>query len=158
MLIKDQAPLPKGGEGPTAPHTDEAAKRVSLYIEAMKSAFQEGNGGNGFIAVKEETLEDLNEERPKQDVLEGLKALSPKVYRYDDIKDDNSLFESDSIGRETRTLNGTLLYINDEEFKGDEAIVEAISWFGNLGAVSPKYKAVYKDGKWELKVLSMAIS
>ncbi|HEX9061453.1 MAG TPA: hypothetical protein VF941_14830, partial [Clostridia bacterium] len=74
------------------------------------------------------------------------------------VKDDKSLFRFDTDGTMLGTSNGTLLSLKVEEFKGDEAVVEATSWFGNLGAVYPKYKAVYKDGKWELKVLSMAIS
>ena len=139
-------------------YTEEAAKRVSLYIEVMKAAFKQENGGNGFIAVKEDTLEGLKEEKSKQDVLEGLKALSSNVYWYEGVKDDKSLFKFDTDGRMLRTLNGTLLSLKVEEFKGDEAVVEATSWFGNLGAVCPKYKAVYKDRKWKLEVLSMAIS
>jgi uncharacterized protein YxeA len=135
----------------------EAAKRVNLYVAVMKAAFQVENGGNGFIAVKEETLEGLKDEKSKQDVLEALKSLSENVYLYEGVKDDKSLFEFDKNGRETRTLNGTLLSIKVEEFNNDEAVIEATSWFGNLGAVFPKYKAIYKNGQWQLEVISMAI-
>lgn len=139
-------------------YAEEAGKRVKLYIAVMKAAFQIENGGNGFIAVKEGTLEGLKEEKSKQDVIEGLKSLSQNVYWYEGVKDDKSLFEFDKSGRMTRTLNGTLLSIKVEEFNNDEAVVEATSWFGNLGAVFPKYKAVYRNGQWQLKVISMAIS
>lgn len=73
-------------------YMEEAAKRVNLYVAVMKAAFQVENGGNDFIAVKEETLEGLKEEKSKQDVL------------------------------------------------------------------IPRYKALYKDGQWQLKFISMAIS
>lgn len=139
-------------------YTKEAAKRVDLYVAVMKAAFQKENGGNGFIAVKEETLEGFKEEKSKQNVLECLKSLSSNVYWYEGVRDDKSLFEFDENGRITRTINGTLLSIKVEEFKGNEAVIEATSWFGNLGAVFPKYKAVYRGGQWHLEIISMAIS
>jgi hypothetical protein len=80
------------------------------------------------------------------------------VYWYEGVKDDKSVFEFDNNGRMRRTLNGTLLSIKVEEFSNDEAVIEVTSWFGNLGAIFPKYKAVYRDGQWQLKVISMAVS
>ncbi len=139
-------------------YTEEEVKRVKLYIAVMSDAFHIENGGNGFIAVQKDTLEGLKEEKAKQDVLEGLKSLSENVYWYEDVKDDKSFFEFDDNGMMVRTLNGTMLSIKVEQFKNNKAVVEATSWFGNLGAVFPKYKAVYKDGQWELEVISMAIS
>ena len=136
----------------------EATKRVKLYVSAMKATFQVKNGGNRFIAVKEETLEGLKEEKSKQDVLEGLKSLSQNMYWYEGVKDDKSLFEFDKNGRMTRILDGTLLSIKVEELKNDEAVIDATSWFGNLGAIILKYKAVYKDGQWQLTVISKSIS
>jgi hypothetical protein len=132
-------------------YVDEAAKKVKLYVSAMKLAFQAKNAGNGFIAVKEETLEGFEEEKSKQDILEGLRSLSRNVYWYEGVKQDISLFEFDNNGRMTRTLNGTLLSIKVEEFKGDEAVIEATSCVDNTGAVSRKYKATYKDGQWLLQ-------
>ncbi len=107
----------------------------------MSAAFQIENGGNGFIAVQKDTLDGLIEEKAKEDV-----------------KDDKSLFEFDDNGMMSRTLNGTMLSIKVAQFKNNKAVVESTSWFGNLGAVFPKYKAVYKNGQWELEVISMAIS
>lgn len=139
-------------------YTEEEVKRVKLYVAVMSAAFQIENGGNGFIAVQKDTLDGLIEEKAKEDVLEGLKSLSKNVYWYEDVKDDKSLFEFDDNGMMARTLNGTMLSIKVEQFKNNKAVVEATSWFGNLGAVFPKYKAVYKNGQWELEVVSMAIS
>lgn len=139
-------------------YMEEAGKRVKLYVAVMKAAFQIENGGNGFIAVKEETLEGLKEEKSRQDVLEGLKSLSQNVCWYEGAKDNKSLFQFDKNGLMTRTLNGTVLSIKVDEFNNDEAVIEATSWFGNLGAVFPKYKANYKDGQWQLKAIGMAIS
>ena len=124
----------------------------------MKAAFNMENGGNGFIAVKEETLEGLKEEKSKQDVLDGLKSLSENVYWYESLKDNKSLFHFNKDGREVGTLNGTLLSIKVDEFKDNEAVIQATCWFGNLGAVFPKYKAVYKNRQWKLEIMSMAIS
>lgn len=139
-------------------YKEEADKRVKLYVAVMKSAFQTENGGNGFIAVKEGTLEGLQEEKSKQDVLDGLKSLAKNVYWYEGVKNDKSLFESDKSGRMIRTINGTLLSIKVDEFNNDEAVVEVTSWFGSLGAIFPKYKAVYEKGQWKLEVKSMTIS
>lgn len=139
-------------------YKEEAEKRVSLYVAVMKAAFHTENGGNGFIAVKEETLEGLKEEKSKQDVLDGLKSLSQNVYWYERVKNDKSLFEFDKSGRITRTINGTLLSIKVDEFNNDEAMVEVTSWFGSLGAIFPKYKAVYENGQWKLEIKGMYIS
>ncbi|WP_346880313.1 hypothetical protein [Clostridium sp. UBA3061] len=122
-------------------YTEEEVKRVKLYVAVMSAAFQIENGGNGFIAVQKDTLDGLIEEKAKEDV-----------------KDDKSLFEFDDNGMMSRTLNGTMLSIKVAQFKNNKAVVESTSWFGNLGAVFPKYKAVYKNGQWELEVISMAIS
>lgn len=124
----------------------------------MKAAFQTENGGNSFIAVNEEGLEGLKDEKSRQNVLDGLKSLSQKQYWYEGVKDDKSLFEFDKNGRMIRTLNGTLLSMKVDEYKNDEAVVEAASWFGNTGAVYIKYNASYKDGQWQLKAVGMAIS
>ena len=139
-------------------YTEEEVKRVKLYVAVMSAAFQIENGGNGFIAVQKDTLGGLIEEKAKDDVLEGLKSLSENIYWYEDVKDDKSLFEFDDNGMMVRTLNGTMLSIKVEQFKNNKAVVEATSWFGNLGAVFPKYKAVYKNSQWELEVVSMTIS
>jgi len=139
-------------------YTEEEVKRVKLYVAVMSATFQIENGGNGFIAVQKDTLDGLIEEKAKEDVLEGLKSLTENVYWYEDVKDDKSLFEFDDNGMMSRTLNGTMLSIKVEQFKNNKAVVESTSWFGNLGAVFPKYKAVYKNGQWELEVISMAIS
>ncbi len=130
-------------------YTEEEVKRVKLYVAVMSAAFQIENGGNGFIAVQKDTLDGLIEEKAKEDVLEGLKSLTENVYWYEDVKDDKSLFEFDDNG---------MMSIKVEQFKNNKAVVESTSWFGNLGAVFPKYKAVYKNGQWELEVVSMAIS
>lgn len=139
-------------------NTEEETKRVKLYIAAMKETFKMGNGGNGFIAVEEETLEGLKDKKSKEEVLKGLKSLSPNVYWYEEIKNSKALFVFDEKGEMMGTLNGTLLSVKAVELKDDKATIEAISGFGNLGAVLLKYKVVYKNDQWELKVISKAIS
>jgi hypothetical protein len=32
-------------------------------------------------------------------------------------------------------------------------IIGATLWFGNLGAIFPKYKAIYKNGQWQFEVI-----
>ncbi len=137
--------------------TSEEMKRIDLYVTAMKAAFNEENGGKSFIAVEMDTLEGLSDEG-KKEVLNRLEDLSSDVYAFEEIKDDNTKFEKDGNGNLRRAIDGTLLSVRLEKFKGNNAIIEATSWFGNLGAVFPKYEAKYKDGKWELKLLSMAVS
>ncbi len=52
-------------------------KKVDLYVTVMKAAYREENGGNGFVAVKLETLEGLSDKDQKL-VLGGFKDLSKK--------------------------------------------------------------------------------
>lgn len=132
-------------------------KKLNLYLTALKAAFEEENGGNGFIAVNLDTLEGLSNEA-KEEVLYNLIDLSANIYSFEQVKDDKTKFERDDDGGLKHAINGTLLYVKLEEYKDNEAIIEVTSWFGNLGAVFPKYKAIYENGKWHLKLLSMAIS
>ncbi|QZY56456.1 hypothetical protein [Crassaminicella profunda] len=135
----------------------EESKRIDLYVSAMKAAFKEENGGNGFIAVKLDTLEGLSDEA-KNKVLKNLSALSSNLYDFEEVKNDNVKFKYDDKGNLQRTIDGTLLSIRLQEYSDNEAIIEITSWFGNLGAVFPKYKATYKDTTWHLELLEMAIS
>lgn len=138
----------------------EEEKLVKLYISVMRAAFKIENGGNGFIAIRKDTLQGLNSEKSKEEVLNGFKDLSPNLYWFENIKDNKSFFiiNENKNGQLVGTINGTLLSVNLKEFKDNEAIIEATSWFGNLGAVFPTYKAVYKNEQWELKNIGMAIS
>ncbi len=135
---------------------EKEMRRVDLYVTAMKAAFDIENGGDGFIAVRMDTLEGLSDEG-KQEVLNRLKDLSENVYPFAEVENDSSKFEKNEMGL-VRTLDGALLSINLEEYSENKAVIEATSWFGNLGAVFPKYEAKYKNGEWQLEVLSMAIS
>lgn len=138
---------------------EEEAMRVKLYIAVMKDAFNIANGGNDFIAIKKDTLKGLSE-KSKEEVRQGLEVLSPKVYWFEDIKDNKTFFiiNEKKNNQISATINGTLLYLDLREFKGNEAIVETTSWYGNLGAVIPTYKALYKNGQWELKNIGTGVS
>jgi hypothetical protein len=135
----------------------EEQQRVDLYVAAMKGAFNEENGGSGFIAVKLSTLTDLSD-NGKEEVLKELKSLSDNVYDFESVKNDSSKFQLDEKGNLVRTLDGTLLYIHLKEYSSNKAVITGVSWFGNLGAVFPEYEATYKNGAWVLKLISMAIS
>lgn len=140
-------------------NTEEEEKRVKLYIAVMRDAFKINNGGNRFIAIKKDTLVGLDE-KSKEKVLEGFKDLSPNLYWFEDIKENKSFFILDENYKDlvAATINGTLLYVNLIEFKDNEAVIEATSWYGNLGAVIPTYKAIYKNGQWELKNIGTGIA
>ncbi len=138
-------------------NTEEEEKRVKLYIAVMRDAFKIKNGGNRFIAIKKDALVGLDE-KSKEKVLEGFKDLSPNLYWFEDIKDNKLFFIHDKHGLLAGAINGTLLFINQIEFKDNEAVVEAISWYGNLGGVIPTYKAIYKNGQWELKNIGTGIA
>lgn len=137
--------------------SSEEMKKIDLYVMVMKSAFYEENGGNGFIAVKMDTLEGLSQ-KSKQEILNKLKDISSNVYPFEEIKNDSTKFEQDQNGNLIRSINGTLLSVRVEKWSDNKVIIEATSWFGNLGAVFPKYEAKYKSGKWQLKLIEMAIS
>lgn len=135
----------------------EEKKRAELYAAAMQAAFKEENGGDKFVAVKLDALEDLSNQA-KEELMNKLTNLSPNVYKFQDIKNDNSKFKLDDKGRVVQSLNGTLLWVEVEEYNGNKAIITGVSWFGNLGAIFPKYEATFENGQWKLKKISMAIS
>jgi len=135
----------------------EEKKRLDLYVTAMKAAFEAGNGGNEFIAVKLETLDGLGKEA-KQLALRALEDLSPDVHDFQEIKSDTGKFTYDEQGRLQKARGGTVLYIDVEQYEGNEAVIQAVSWFGNVGAVLPKYKARYVNGRWQLRLITMCVA
>jgi hypothetical protein len=142
----------------TAPDANDGEqRRIDLYVAVMKAAFNEENGGKEFIAVKLDTLAELSD-KAKEEVLKELGVLSQNVYDFKKIKNDSTKFELDSNGNLARSINGTLLSIELEKYTKNKATITGVSWFGNLGAVFPTYEATYKNGKWELKLIRMAIS
>lgn len=141
----------------TKPISKEENRRVELYAAVMREAFRVENGGNKFIAVKLDTLEGLSKQE-KEEVMKKLTNLSPNVYNFEDVKNDNSKFKLDDRGRLVQSLNGTLLWVEVEDYSKNKAIITGVSWFGNLGAVFPKYEATFENGQWQLKKISMAIS
>lgn len=135
----------------------EERKRIDLYVLTMKAAFKEEHGGDSFIAVKLDTLEGLSD-AAKNKVLKDLSDLSSNVYDFEEVKNDNTKFKYDNKGNLQCTIDGTLLSLRLQKYSDNESIIDATSWFGNLGAVFPKYKATYKDDAWHLDLLEMAIS
>lgn len=132
-------------------------KRIDLYAAVLKAAFEVGNGGYGFLAVKMDSLEGLSPEG-KQEVLARLANLSEDIYPFDEVKDDPFRFEQDDRGDLVRSFDGTLLSVRVKKWSQNRAIIEGVSWFGNLGAYFPTYEAVWKDGAWRLELISMAVS
>lgn len=135
----------------------EERQRIDLYVQVMKAAFLEENGGDDFIAVDLESLEGLSVVA-KKEALNQLTSILPNVYDIEEVKDDATKFAKDGLGRLMQSIDGTQLWIEIEEYSEEKAIITGVSWFGNLGAVFLKYEANFKDGKWELKLMSMAIS
>lgn len=146
-----------GDEEITTQISAEEQQRMDLYIAVMKAAFQEENGGSGFIAVHLDTLEGLSGPA-KTEVLQELTDLSPQVYSFEDVKEDTSKFEFYDDEHHSQTLDGTVLWVEVEEYSETKAIITGVSWFGVLGAVFPTYEAVYENGSWQLKLIRMAIS
>lgn len=141
--------------------TADEEKRIALYTAVLKTAFEEGNGGDHFVAVKLDTLDGLSDLGRKQVMIE-LESLNDDlydyVYDYEDIKDDPLFFHIGDDGEIMGTKNGTLLYLSDVDYRDNRATLTGVSWFGNLGAVFPKYEAHYVNGEWQLELLSIAIS
>lgn len=146
-----------GDEEITTQISAEEQQRMDLYIAVMKAAFQEENGGSGFIAVHLDTLEGLSGPA-KTEVLQELTDLSPQVYSFEDVKEDTSKFEFYDDEHHSQALDGTVLWVEVEEYSETKAIITGVSWFGALGAVFPTYEAVYENGSWQLKLIRMAIS
>jgi len=135
----------------------EEQRKADLYITVMKAAYHEENGGHDFLAVKLNTLTGLSE-AGQQQVLLGLQELSPQVYDLEQVKQDEDKFKLDDNGDLQGSINGTVLWVEVESYKGNSAIISGVSWFGNLGAVFPQYEATYRNGEWQLKLISMAVS
>jgi len=135
----------------------EERQRMDLYVAVMKAAFQEENGGKAFVAVKLDSLEGLSDEA-KFEVLKELTDISPNVYCFEDVKNDNTKFELDDDGRLIRSIDGALLWVEIEEYSKSKSTITGVSWFGNLGAVFPEYEATFKNGKWQLKEIRMGVS
>ncbi len=136
---------------------NEERQRMDLYISVMKGAFQEENGGNGFVAVKLDTLIGLSDQA-QEEVLKELTILSPNIDSFEDTRNDKTKFELDANGRLNRSIDGTLLWVEVEEYSESKAIITGVSWFGSSGAVFPKYEATFENGTWKLKLISMAVS
>jgi ABC-type glycerol-3-phosphate transport system substrate-binding protein len=132
-------------------------QKMDLYITVMTAAFEEENGGSGFIAVHLDSLEGLSD-AAKTQVLKELTVLSPQVYNFEDVKDDTTKFEFYDAEHHSQTLDGTVLWVKVEEYSATRAVITGVSWFGALGAVFPKYEAIYENGSWQLKLISMAVS
>lgn len=135
----------------------EERQRVDLYRAVMKGAFNMENGGNKFVAVKLDTLDGLSDQA-KAELLKELTSISPNVYSFEKVKNDKTKFQLDDGGRLERSIEGSLLWVEIEKYSKSKAVITGVSWFGNLGAVFPKYEATYKNGAWEIKQISMAIS
>ena len=116
----------------------------------MRSAFKMKYGGEKFVAVKLDTLEGLGD-RAKEEVMNRLTSLSPKVFNFDTVKNDKTKFEFDGAGKLVSAINGNVLWIEIEEYSKSKAIITGVSWSGNLGAVSAKYEATFENGVWQLK-------
>jgi len=71
---------------------------------------------------------------------------------------DDTKFQFDYEGRTVRTLDGSLLWVNVHKYNANRAEITGVSWFGNLGAVFPRYEAIYRNGKWHLTLINMAVS
>lgn len=135
---------------------DEEMQKVNLYVRAMRSAFEAENGGNEFIAIKLDTLEGLSSVG-KKIVLKEFDDLSPNVYDFEDIKGDKSKFEFEGEDP-SRAINGSVLWIDLEEYKDSSYKIKATSWFGNLGSVTIEYDVNFIDGAWRLTEVSRSIS
>lgn len=129
-------------------------QRIDLYVEVMKSAFQEGNGGDDFIAIKLDTLEGLSSEG-KDSVLESFKKLSSNIYDFEDIKHDESKFEIDE-GRLLKTINGSILSIELEDYKDYRAKITGVSSYGHSSYVSIEYYATLANENWDLREFSIS--
>ena len=136
---------------------DSENQRIELYIEVIKSVFYEKNSGGDFIAVKTETLEGLNSKQ-KTLILEGLKELSPNVYDFEDKKRDETKLNFGKDDSLEGTINGTLLWIELEEYVDNKALITGTSWFGNLASASFNYDAHFESGSWKLNIVYSIIS
>ncbi len=143
-------------ENGAAQISSEERRRIDLYVQVMTAAFQIENGGDGFVAVRLDSLEGLGADA-QQEVLKDLIGLSANVYSFAKVEWDETKFVY-YHGNMAGTINGTVLSVSVEEYSGDAATIAGCSRFGNLGAVFPKYRARYDSGIWILDMINMAIS
>lgn len=127
--------------------------RADLYVEAMKNVLLTSGGPSEFIAIKFETLEGLNNEQ-KQWVIQQMQVYSKNIYSYDQVKNDPGKFHFQN-GDRTGAKNGVVLSVKLIKFEPNQAELETIAWYGNLGMDSITYRAKYENGSWVLKVTAM---
>ena len=82
--------------------------------------------------------------RKKSEVLKELSDLSPNVYNFKDVKNDSTKFELDDDGRLVRTIDGALLWIEVKNIVRVNQQLQGFPGLSNLGAVFPKYEAIFK--------------
>lgn len=147
-------------------------KVASMYTTILEHIWKEDNALNHeakFISIDfskflrpwDESEKKENEtfpaikERTKQIIIEYAQRYHEtiKTESFEQLKAQGFFHE------DTMSLEGVLIYITDiEELTENKAVISVTKYRSGLGAIFPKYELNYKDGKWEIKVLEMAIS
>ena len=120
-------------------------KYISLDLESLKSP---SKNGKDYLPLTDQEKDELLEYCKKYN--KEVKSLSMEELQSQGFnKGDETFIE----------LEGALLRVLEiEKLTENKAIICFQSFHTGLGAVMPTYKLNYKNGKWEIKIVEIAIS
>lgn len=124
------------------------AQYISLDVDSFVSPVERGKGD---VQTKYLGLE----ENEKQTLLRYCKKYNSNIKDYS-MKElqENGLFDEEKL-----KIDGILIFVSSvENITQNSAVITVGKYRSGLGAIFPKYKLTYKDGTWNIEVLSMAIS
>lgn len=127
---------------------NSGAQYISLDIDSFVAPIERGKGN---IQSKYLGLE----ESEKETLLRYCKKYNSEVkdYSMQELKD-NGLFNEEKM-----YIDGILISIGRvDKITEDTAIIRVMKYRSGLGAIYPEYKLTYKNGVWNIEVLSIAIS
>lgn len=143
-------------------------KIASMYETMLDEIWKEDEALNSdaeFICIDFENLKKIDNKNNSEftSIEDGTKQnILTYAKKYHEIVIANSMEELKEKGlfnEETMSLKGVLIYIDEiEEISENKAIISMVKYRSGLGAIFSKYELTFKDEKWEIKTLSMAIS
>lgn len=151
---------------------EEITKYVQMYLMLFDHIMEEDNALNHemeFLAIDMHSLDkeyldpeikgttrvfDINED-DEQVILDYMKKYHHDIRNntFEELKEQGEFDEKNLV------LDGILIYVSNIEIVSeDNFLISMVKYRSGLGAIFPEYSVKYKDGNWEISVVSMAIS
>lgn len=133
------------------------SKTELMYMKIIDDIISQSEALNNeakYISLDIDSFTVLNENE-KETLLRYCKKYHSDIkdYSMQELKE-NGLYDEKNM-----KIDGILIYIEKvEKITKNSAIMTVGKYRSGLGAIFPKYKLTYKNGNWNIEVLSMAIS